>query len=294
MSVSFARAVGEGLQAYGVPVRFWSGWETNGNGQVSAYQGMIWHHTATSYGKTFVGLLTGRPDLSGPLCNSAGEADGTVCIVSAHPANHAGASGGKSMGPLPKTNLFNKYVWGHEIVYPGTAPMTDAQYHSAVVLGTVISKILKRPNTDWARGHAETSITGKWDPGYANGKTIDLNKVRRDAMALWTLEGDELSAKAEQQIQEIHDKLFVTLNSDTHHMNKPDDIVGNVLALRHLVEEMHWELRGSLNAEIGRPGGDVDTQWGHNMSNFARLKEMEARLNDVSDKIDALVEKLSA
>jgi hypothetical protein len=296
MSVSFAKAVAAGLQAYGVPVRFWTGWETRGNGQVSAYRGMIWHHTASNYGKAYNALVTGRSDLSGPLCNSSGDDDGGITIVSANPANHAGASGGRSMGPLPVTNTFNKYVWGHEIVYPGTKPMTDAQRKSATILAAVIAKVLKAPNAEIARGHAETSITGKFDPGYANGKTVDLVAMRRDSTILMntpSVGDDELSAKAEQQIQEIHDKLMQSLNSDTHHMNKPDDAVGNILAIRHLLEEVHWELRGALNAEIGRPGGDVDTQWGHNMSSYARIKEMEARLNSISDKIDAVVAKVN-
>jgi hypothetical protein len=77
-------------------------------------------------------------------------------------------------------------MWGHEIVYPGTKPMTDAQYRTAVILSAVVSQILKRPNADWVRGHAETSVTGKWDPGYANGKTYDLNALRAQAVSLVT------------------------------------------------------------------------------------------------------------
>jgi hypothetical protein len=184
MSVSFARAVAEGLKAYGVTVRYWEGWETRGNGQVSAYQGLVWHHTASNYGKAYGTLVTGRAGLSGPLCNSSGDDDGGITIIAAHPANHAGASGGRNMGPLPTTRSFNKVVWGHEIVYPGTKPMTDAQKRSAIILGVVVSKILRRPNGEWCRGHFDTSITGKFDPGYAPGKTVDLNAWRREVTGL--------------------------------------------------------------------------------------------------------------
>lgn len=184
MSLSFANAVVEGLRSYGVTVRFWPGWEARGNGQVSNYQGLELHHTGSNYGKAYATLVNGRSDLSGPLCNSSGDDDGGVTIIAANPANHAGASGGRAMGPLPTTGSFNKLMWGHEIVYPGTKPMTAAQYRTALILAAVISKILKRPNTDWVRGHAETSITGKWDPGFASGKTIDLNKLRAEAKPL--------------------------------------------------------------------------------------------------------------
>lgn len=180
MSVSFANAVAAGLRAHGVEVRYIAGWDRRGNGQASAYQGMIWHHTATAFGNAPSILWNGRSDLAGPLCNTAGNADGSIRIVAAHPANHAGASGGRSMGPLPRTRSFNKYVWGHEIVYPGTVPMTAAQYRSALILAGVVGGILKRPNPEWIRQHFETSITGKWDPGYANGKTYSGAQMRAD------------------------------------------------------------------------------------------------------------------
>lgn len=180
MSVSFANAVAAGLRAHGVTVHYIAGWDRRGNGQTSNYQGMIWHHTATGFGFAPSILWNGRSDLSGPLCNTAGNADGSVTIVAAHPANHAGASGGRSMGPLPRTNSFNKYVWGHEIVYPGTVPMTAAQYRSALILAGVVGGILKRPSPEWIRQHFETSVTGKWDPGYANGKTYSGAQMRAD------------------------------------------------------------------------------------------------------------------
>ena len=186
MSVAFAKAVRDGLRKYGVKVIESPGWENRGNGQASNYQGGIMHHTATDYGSALPGnsihnlLVNGRPDLRGPLCNTAGNQDGSITLISAGPANHAGASGGRSMGPLPISKSFNKLVWGHEIVYPGTKPMTQAQYNSMVILGKVLTEVLRRQNSEWIRAHAETSITGKWDPGYAPGTTINMAKVRQD------------------------------------------------------------------------------------------------------------------
>lgn len=178
MSVSFTNAVVDGLRRHGVVVHFIDGWQWRGNGQSSAYVGMVWHHTATNYGFAPSILWNGRSDLSGPLCNSAGNADGSVTIVAAHPANHAGASGGRAMGPLPTTRSFNKYVWGHEVVYPGTKPMTDAQYRTSLILAGVVSGVLGRPNPEWVRQHFETSVTGKWDPGYAPGRTYSARDMR--------------------------------------------------------------------------------------------------------------------
>lgn len=211
MSVSFANAVADGLRHNGVTVHYIDGWDRRGNGQTSDYRGMIWHHTASGYGFAPSILWNGRSDLSGPLCNTSGNADGSVTVVAAHPANHAGASGGRSMGPLPVTNTFNKYVWGHEIVYPGTQPMTDAQKRTALVLAGVISGILGRPSPDWARGHAETSITGKWDPGFAEGRTYDLNAFRAGVWGALNSEVDDMTPEQDAMLRAVHHEMTYRL-----------------------------------------------------------------------------------
>lgn len=206
MSVAFATEVIRRLRARGVVVSDnWTDWRRNGNGQTSAYAGGIMHHTATAYGDAFPALVAGRPDLSGPLCNSAGCADGSITIVAAHPANHAGASGGRGTRPFPATRVFNRMVWGHEIVYPGTSPMTDAQWHSMVQLGAVICEILNR-GPEWIKGHYETSVTGKWDPGFAPpDRSISMNDVRAQIHA--ALEDDMFTPTDRQFLDDIKEQL---------------------------------------------------------------------------------------
>jgi hypothetical protein len=171
------------FREHGIPVTFEGGWDSRGNGQTSAYVGGIVHHTASQLSDSRPGILVGgRADLPGPLCNFAGLAGGGIHVVAAHPANHAGASGGRSMGPLPVTSLFNKRVLGLEIVYPGTSPMTAAQYRTAKVFAKACAQVFG--TVERCRAHAETSITGKWDPGYANNKTIDMNAFRREAVSV--------------------------------------------------------------------------------------------------------------
>lgn len=187
MSVARAREVNARLRAVGITVHEYPGWESRGNGQTSAYEGGLVHHTATGYGSALPGtgvgtlLVNGRSDLSGPLCNYACNADGSVTVIAAHPANHAGASGGRSMGPLPVTTLFNKRVMGIEIVYPGDEPMRDAQYRTALIWSRIVTTVLGGGNIKRARAHAETSITGKWDPGDAPNRTINMTAFRRAA-----------------------------------------------------------------------------------------------------------------
>jgi hypothetical protein len=179
MSVARAREWAARCRAAGIVVHEVAGYETRGNGQSSAYEGWVNHHTATPKSNTLPGvLINGRPDLSPPLCNSCGYADGSVGLVAAHPANHAGASGGYDTSPLPRTSLFNKMVWGHEIVYEGTSPMTDAQYRTAQIVSKIGVDIWGYGDVNRIKFHAGTSITGKWDPGYANGKTYDVRAFR--------------------------------------------------------------------------------------------------------------------
>lgn len=184
MSVARCREINARLRAAGIVVHEWPGWESRGNGQTSAYEGGLVHHTATGFGNALPGtnvgnlLVLGRSDLAGPLCNYAGNADGSITVIAAHPANHAGASGGRSMGPLPVTTLFNKRVLGLEIVYPGTEPMRTAQYRAALIWARVVADVCGGGDIQRVRAHAETSVTGKWDPGDAPGRTINMTAFR--------------------------------------------------------------------------------------------------------------------
>lgn len=178
------------VRRWDITVTFEPGWETRGNGYRSAWVGILNHHTGTptSLRNPFPTrrlLREGRSDLSGPLCNTAGPADGSIHVMAAQAANHAGASGGRSMGSLPTSSLFNPKVLGHEIDYAGSAPMQLGQYRAAVLwsravlLALVEAGQITRFDTERVRLHYETSITGKWDAGYAPGKPIDAAALRR-------------------------------------------------------------------------------------------------------------------
>lgn len=84
------------IRAAGVKVVEQSGWQTRGHGNVGDCLGIICHHTAgpdAPRGGDMPSLnvvMHGRPDLAGPLCNVALGRDGTVYIVAAGLAWHAG------------------------------------------------------------------------------------------------------------------------------------------------------------------------------------------------------------
>jgi peptidoglycan hydrolase-like protein with peptidoglycan-binding domain len=81
-------------RAAGLKVAEQPGWKTRGHGPMGAVRGILLHHTAGPLGGNMpsLGVVTnGRPDLAGPLCNYGLGRDGTVYVVAAGRAYHAGA-----------------------------------------------------------------------------------------------------------------------------------------------------------------------------------------------------------
>lgn len=192
MSVARIREIVARMRALGFVVHEEPGCWTRGNGQSPDYRGIVNHHTATKLANANLGILIhGRPDLDGPLCNFTTWANGDVGLIAVFPANHAGASGGYDTAPLPVTGLFNKLVIGNEIAYTGEEPMTRPQYHTSTTLSKVVVDVCADGDIRCIKAHAGTSVTGKWDPGYARGKTIDMNQFRRDAAGSGQALGDD-------------------------------------------------------------------------------------------------------
>ena len=195
MSAVIIKAIADEYTRLGGRSVFTNGWATRGNGQSSNYKGLLLHHTAGARNVNIDQILIdGRWDLPGPLCNFCIMYDGDLGVISANPANHAGASGGWDTAPLPKTGLFNREIIGCEIQYPGTEPMAAVQYESAKRLSVATLNVLNKANQfEWIKYHQGTSIEGKWDPGYANGKTYNISSFRNDARGMPQSE-DENSA----------------------------------------------------------------------------------------------------
>jgi hypothetical protein len=269
MSVARAREVRDRLRALGFTVHEWAGWESRGNGQSSAYEGAVWHHTASNYGAAPSVLVTGRSDLPGPLCNFSGNADGSFTLIAAHPANHAGASGGYGTAPLPVTSLFNKRTMGLEIVYPGTQPMTAAQYRAMCAWGRVTTDVFGYGDINRVKGHAETSITGKWDPGWAPGRTINLNQARIDARSTTPMQEDDMFTDDDRnRLASVHHNLFYG-GGDRSRLDNLADNVARLLERLELAVIAGMYIGGpstpegksmfQMLAEIaGRDPGDVD------------------------------------
>ncbi|MEV0715515.1 N-acetylmuramoyl-L-alanine amidase [Asanoa sp. NPDC050611] len=142
--------------------------------------GVLWHHTAatSSASNPHPALnvcINGRSDLAGPLCQALVDYNGVFHLISAGRCNHAGTSRGS--GPIPAGDG-NTLMIGWEIDYNGVSQsMTTAQYNASIAATAAVLTRLGR-NSSYARGHRETSTTGKIDPSF-----IDLDVMRADVAA---------------------------------------------------------------------------------------------------------------
>lgn len=270
MSVARAREFIHRVRAAGITVHELDGWESRGNGQSSAYEGWLNHHTATAFGMAPAVLWQGRSDLPGPLCNSAGNVDGSITMIAAHPANHAGASGGWDTAPLPRTTLFNKCVWGHEIVYPGTVAMNPAQYRTMLICSKIGVDIWGYGDVNRIKFHQGTSVTGKWDCGYSPGKTYDIYAARNGARTILQQPAPGGDMKDLILAKEASGKVWV----------------GNGITRRHVQDE--GELTG-LKYWIAKKGGDPEVQ-----GPWADLRVLGRDIGGTEDHTVALAYRLKA
>jgi LysM repeat protein len=151
--------------------------------------GFMVHHTGSDAKDQRSLLYNGISGLPGPLCHFGLAQDGTVHLIGWGRANHAGLGDDDVLDaviderPAPVDNEsntdFNRHFYGVEIWYSGSHKMTDAQYKALIKLAAAVHDF-----HGWNKysliGHGESGSPGKWDPGYAPGKMMDMDLVRDD------------------------------------------------------------------------------------------------------------------
>lgn len=174
---AYRDADGEGLTV--VEVDGWQYRTFDGAG-MAGNVGVMHHHTATAESSfaysdcpTLSLLVNGRSDLPGPLCNIAFGRSGTVYVVAAGQANHAGR------GQIPGVgyeNLGNYYTVGIEAESSGVRDdWTEAQRRVWPHLGAALDEAYSGGGVYYQVGHKEYSYDGKIDPAF-----IDLDQLRDD------------------------------------------------------------------------------------------------------------------
>ncbi|MGI8808299.1 MAG: peptidoglycan recognition protein family protein [Acidimicrobiales bacterium] len=169
------RKVVEELRAADVPVSFVDGWETRGRPGPPAFdpQGVVVHHTATkSHSQDYPSLgivRDGLEGLAGPLAHfGIGRHTGTVIVIAAGRANHAGPGGFKGLSG-------NETVWGIEAENDGRGETWGPEIlRSYVILCAALARHTGF-GADMVIAHREWSTAGKIDPA-----GIDMKEFRAD------------------------------------------------------------------------------------------------------------------
>ncbi len=166
------------LRAEGLDVKEFPGWRDRGHGAFKDIRGVMVHHTGSDRASA-ASIAVGRPDLAGPLSQVHIARDGTVTVVAAGVAWHAGVG----MYPWVPANMGNWHLIGIECANSGTSASAphrrnwpDAQYFALVRSCAAINRRLEQTSARTI-GHKEYAgrAQGKWDPG-----AIDMDNLRRD------------------------------------------------------------------------------------------------------------------
>lgn len=148
----------------GYPVVEVAGWRTRGHGGFRAVEGVVLHHTADGPGEypSLRVVRDGRADLAGPLCNYGLGRSGTIYVVAAGVAWHAGASRWAGF-----TDLNDEFL-GIEAESKGTLDDWTPAQHDAYPRLVAAALYYMRRDASRAAGHKEVCLPAgrKIDPAF--------------------------------------------------------------------------------------------------------------------------------
>jgi N-acetyl-anhydromuramyl-L-alanine amidase AmpD len=167
------------LRAEGLTVVEVAGWATRGKTTQLAPKVVIAHHTATRASTSDTAvialLVKGRPDLPGPLCHVGLSRDGTVHLIAAGKANHAGA--GTWKGVTGSVNTFGIEAYNDGL---GGEPWPQVQLDA---YDRICSAVLRHESRDasWLCAHREWATPAGRKPDPVG---IDMGQMRSRVQAL--------------------------------------------------------------------------------------------------------------
>jgi len=189
-----------------------TGWRTRGVEFAEQPNTILCHHTATPASAkgdlpTKKILISGRPDLPGPLCQVGLGRDGTVYLIASGKAQHAGKGAWNATTSSARTI-------GVEGEHPGTGAWPAQQYKAYILLCAVLARGLG-VGAERVCGHKEwaTPAGRKTDPNFnmdtfRTGVTSALDR-------LTTPEEDDMTAdECRTVVREELAKAVKTLHDD--------------------------------------------------------------------------------
>lgn len=181
----------------GLPVEEVDGWRTRGHGELFAVNGIVCHHTATPKGAagnypTLRIVRDGRVGLPGPLSQLGLGRDGTVYVIAAGVAYHAGDTF------YPRQD--NWHTIGIEAEHDGVSPWPPVQLSAYVRLVAALAEHYGVPLSN-VQGHKEVAepLGRKIDPNFdmtefrARVKRVNASDVRLDLNAAMASTKDALA-----------------------------------------------------------------------------------------------------
>lgn len=187
----------DAARATGHPVIEVSQWQTRGT-TLFAPKGLLWHHTAGPVAGDMPSLnilINGRAGLPGPLSQYGLGRSGTIYVVAAGRANHAGDGGWNGL-------TGNGSVIGIEAEHTGksTTPWPAVQLDAYRKLS---AQILTRLGTTVENmcAHREWAPTRKVDP-------ISLNMADERARVAALMNGDDMASEAQKTLVGLAYNLF--------------------------------------------------------------------------------------
>lgn len=158
------------------------GWKTRGHGELSSLAAIVCHHTAISakaagnYPSLAI-VRDGRADLAGPLANLGLGRDGTVYVIAAGLAWHAGV--------VFQSWMDNAHSIGIEAEHDGVSPWMKVQVDAYTRLCAALAEGYNLP-TARVLGHKEVASPAgrKIDPNLAMDDFRQRVDQQRDALRI--------------------------------------------------------------------------------------------------------------
>lgn len=162
------------LKNWGLKVETHDGWENRGRPYAFHPRAIVCHHTASNRNSGNFGsesiVTNGRSDLPGPLCQFLLGRDGTVKIIAAGYANHAGYGGPKAGIPA---NMGNTYAYGIEAENDGIGePWSKEQLNAYYRLCAALLDYMGTKDVSKVFGHKE------WTPRKIDPSGINMDNFR--------------------------------------------------------------------------------------------------------------------
>ena len=163
MAYALASRLERAVKRAGVKYRAQSGWRSRGRGAMGSIASIMCHHTAgpASGNTPSLNVVThGRPGLSGPLAQLFLARDGTVILVAAGRANHAGR--------VSSNRYSNSHSIGIEAEATGVSSWPAAQMDAYAKLCKALIDEFNLP-VSRVIGHAEAAVPRgrKIDPNFS-------------------------------------------------------------------------------------------------------------------------------